>query len=284
MEEVHNLFPRSQAEHQATNSLENVFREIRSFGEGLISISQHPSLIPVYVLGNCNTQIYLGLQHAEDILTASRALFLDRGEEAFLDRLQVGEGIVKIKGRTRPCLVKFPLVPVRRDGVGDDDSLSGGDRNGKAGLDYPALVVAETSMAAGGKGMNNGFNKLFRFITGSNGKKEKIAMTTPVLVDNGNSNSSMAFVMPSKYGLTDLPQPANEAVKLRKLDAARYAVMRFSGSRTESNQAEVSARLLAWVKTKNYETLSTSQFAYYDPPWIPGFLRRNEVLIRVKTD
>ena len=113
LEEVHNLFPRSQAEHQATNSLENVFREIRSFGEGLISITQHPSLIPVYILGNCNTQIYLGLQHQEDIITASRALFLDRGEEAFLDRLQVGEGIVKIKGRVAPCMVKFPLVPVR---------------------------------------------------------------------------------------------------------------------------------------------------------------------------
>jgi len=150
--------------------------------------------------------------------------------------------------------------------------------------DYPALVVAETSMAAGGKGMNSGFNKLFRFITGSNAKNEKIAMTTPVLVDNLNSNSSMAFVMPSKCGLTDLPQPADSAVRLRKLDAARYAVMKFSGLRTESSQAEASARLLAWVKTKGYEPLSASQFAYYDPPWVPGFLRRNEVLIRVKTE
>ena len=60
LEEVHNLFPRSQAEHQTTNSLENVFREIRGFGEGLVSITQHPSLIPIYILGNCNTQIYLG--------------------------------------------------------------------------------------------------------------------------------------------------------------------------------------------------------------------------------
>ena len=135
LEEVHNLFPRSQAEHQATNSLENVFREIRSFGEGLVSITQHPSLIPIYLLGNCNTQIFLSLQHEEDIFTARRALFLEPGEEAFLDRLHVGEGIVKIKGRTGPCLVKFPLVPVSREGTRDDGSVSGGDRNGKAGLD-----------------------------------------------------------------------------------------------------------------------------------------------------
>jgi len=120
LEEVHNLFPRSQSEHQTTNSLENVFREIRGFGEGLVSITQHPSLIPVYLLGNCNTLIILGLQHEEDIRSARRALFLDQSEETFLDQLRVGEGIVKIKGRTNPCLVRFPRVPTTIGG--DDDA------------------------------------------------------------------------------------------------------------------------------------------------------------------
>jgi DNA helicase HerA-like ATPase len=133
LEEVHNLFPRSQAEHQATNSLENVFREIRSFGEGLVSITQHPSLIPIYLLGNCNTQIYLGLQHEEDISTARRALFLEPGDEGFLDKLRVGEGIVKIKGRTGPCLVRFPRVPVEASNRAD--SSHGGDNHRKANLD-----------------------------------------------------------------------------------------------------------------------------------------------------
>lgn len=131
LEEVHNLFPRTQAEFQATNSLEIVFREIRGFGEGLVSITQHPSLIPIYILGNCNTQIYLGLQHEEDIFTARRALFLEEDEEPFLDQLRVGEGIVKIKGRTGPCFVKFPFVPVVK---GEDGKPGGGDEGGKAGL------------------------------------------------------------------------------------------------------------------------------------------------------
>ncbi|HEU0009902.1 MAG TPA: zonular occludens toxin domain-containing protein, partial [Verrucomicrobiae bacterium] len=80
LEEVHNLFPKSLFEKQTTNSLENVFREIRGFGEGLVNITQHPSLLPIYILGNCNTQIYLGLQHEDDIITAKRALFLERGD------------------------------------------------------------------------------------------------------------------------------------------------------------------------------------------------------------
>ena len=56
-------------------------------------------------------------------MTAKRALFLDPGDEVFLDRLAVGEGIVKIKGRTNPCLVRFPRV-----------RLAGGE-DGETGLD-----------------------------------------------------------------------------------------------------------------------------------------------------
>ena len=135
LEEVHNLFPKSSIEMQATNSLETVFREIRSFGEGLVNITQHPSLLPVYILGNCNTNIFLGLQHEDDIFTAKRALFLPRGDEVFLDRLGVGEGIVKIKGRVDPCYVKFPLVPVPRGSVTDDEIGLGGDDAAEANMD-----------------------------------------------------------------------------------------------------------------------------------------------------
>jgi hypothetical protein len=135
LEEVHNLFPKSQIEKQTANSLENVFREIRGFGEGLVSITQHPALMPIYILGNCNTQIYLGLQHEDDIDTAKRALFLDRGDEVFLDRLQVGEGIVKIKGRVNPCLVRFPLVPIRKGTVADDYRPPAEVRDGETCLD-----------------------------------------------------------------------------------------------------------------------------------------------------
>ena len=129
LEEVHNLFPKTYLEKQTTNSLENIFREIRSFGEGLVSITQHPSLIPIYVLGNCNTQIILGLQHEDDIITAKRALFLDPGDEVFLDKLRVGEGIVKIKGRTGPCMVKFPLVPVEPPDGNSDETFPGGEKH-----------------------------------------------------------------------------------------------------------------------------------------------------------
>lgn len=112
LEEVHNLFPKTYAEGQAANSIESVVREIRSFGQGLVFISQHPSLMPIYVLGNCNTLIFLGLSHEQDIRAAKQSLFLPETDVVYLDRLRVGEGLVKIKGRVGTCFVRFPRAPV----------------------------------------------------------------------------------------------------------------------------------------------------------------------------
>ena len=117
LEEVHNLFAESGM-YQTAGSLENVYREIRGFGQGLVSITQHPSRLPVFLLGNCHTQIYLGLQHAEDIRAARQALFLKYDEEVYPSLLNIGECIVKVKNRIEPCLVKTPLVSVTK-GLGD---------------------------------------------------------------------------------------------------------------------------------------------------------------------
>jgi len=112
LEETHNLFPKTYSEAQVAHSLESVVREIRSFGQGLVFISQHPSLMPIYVLGNCNTLVFLGLSHEQDIRAAKQSLFLPDSDVVYLDRLRVGEGIVKIKGRVGACYVRFPRAPV----------------------------------------------------------------------------------------------------------------------------------------------------------------------------
>ena len=119
LEEAHNLFSQT-GYYKDTNSIENVYREIRSFGQGIVTITQHPSLLPVYLLGNCHTQIYLGLQHEDDIRTARKALFLDYRQEPYLNMLKVGESIIKIKDRIDPCFVKTPLVPVQKGQITDD--------------------------------------------------------------------------------------------------------------------------------------------------------------------
>lgn len=119
LEEVHNLFSNTNT-YNDNHSIENIYREIRGFGQGIVSITQHPSLLPIELLGNCHTQIYLGLQHADDIKTARKALFLDYDEDFYLNTLNIGECIVKVKNRIEPCLVKIPLVDIQKELVTDD--------------------------------------------------------------------------------------------------------------------------------------------------------------------
>lgn len=145
--------------------------------------------------------------------------------------------------------------------------------------DYPALTVATTAME--GAEMNGGFRKLFRFITGSNEGSEKIAMTAPVLIDTTKDKKTMSFIMPKKAVEKGVPEPSGENVTLGKVPAARFAVLRFDGGRTTANEKVAIETLRARLDAEKVIEKSAPTFAYYDPPWIPTFMRRNEVMIRI---
>ena len=145
--------------------------------------------------------------------------------------------------------------------------------------DYPVLSVATTPM--GGDDMNGSFMKLFRFITGDNVGAEKVAMTSPVLIDTARDRRTMSFIMPKMAVAKGVPKPVGDSVTLGKIEAARFAVLRFSGSRTSANEQAAIVQLKAWLTAQKLTAMAAPLFAYYDPPWTPVFLRRNEVLIRI---
>jgi DNA gyrase inhibitor GyrI len=144
--------------------------------------------------------------------------------------------------------------------------------------DYSALTVVETLMV--GSAANGGFNRLFRFITGGNEGQQKIAMTTPVFMSGSESNATMAFVMPAKLSASQVPKPSDASLKVRELPAGRFAVLRFSGGRNAENEADSLQRLEAWMKAEGLSVKSSPVYGYFDPPWTPAFLRRNEVMLR----
>lgn len=148
--------------------------------------------------------------------------------------------------------------------------------------DYPALTVVETPMARVGTGSGGSFNRLFRFITGGNEAKQKIAMTTPVFMSGDDTNATMAFVMPAKMKTSEVPKPADGSVTVRELATGRFAVLRYSGGRNVKNETESLERLWAWMQREGLTELSPPIYGYFDPPWTPAFLRRNEVMVRVE--
>jgi len=146
--------------------------------------------------------------------------------------------------------------------------------------DYPEMTVAETAMVTAGKGADGSFMRLFAFISGRNEAKQKISMTTPVLMSGSDSGRTMAFVMPAKMKTGEVPKPLESSVTVRNLAAGRFAVLRFRGGRTGANETEALANLKTWMALQKLDALSPPVYGYFDPPWTPSFLRRNEVMLR----
>jgi DNA gyrase inhibitor GyrI len=142
--------------------------------------------------------------------------------------------------------------------------------------DYPRLTLVEASQSTNA---DSNFMRLFRFIRGGNQSGQKIAMTTPVFMDGSQTNSTMAFVMPAK--LAKVPQPDDTGLVVKELGAGRFAVYRFRGLRNARNEAEALKQLEAWMQAKGLAAASPPSYAYFNPPWTPGFWRHNEVMIRV---
>jgi DNA gyrase inhibitor GyrI len=149
--------------------------------------------------------------------------------------------------------------------------------------DYPPLKVVETPMSVSGSSADGSFMRLFRFISGNNAAKQKIAMTTPVFMSGSGSNATMAFVLPAKLPAGEVPKPTDGAVTVRELPAGRFAVLRFRGGRNAKNEAESLAKLKAWMEKQGLSVLSPPVYGYFDPPWTPPFLRRNEVMLRTES-
>jgi len=144
--------------------------------------------------------------------------------------------------------------------------------------DYPALTLVSTPM--GKRGADGSFMKLFRFISGKNERSEKISMTTPVLM-TGAESGTMSFIVPKDVAEKGTPSPSNPDVSVSTAQPAVYAVYRFSGSGNPAPSEAAAKKLLAWTDAQKLRVSGTPIFAYYNPPWTPGFLRRNEVLIRL---
>jgi DNA gyrase inhibitor GyrI len=159
------------------------------------------------------------------------------------------------------------------------------ERDGEFELrEYPDLMLASTNMRPDSQGNDGSFMRLFRYISGGNDGEQKVAMTTPVFMADeaeGQTEGTMGFVIPKEVAIRGVPKPASGDVQIRKRDGGRFAVIRFSGRMDQGVLSDAEAKLRTWVKAKGLKAGSEFESAGYDPPWTPGPLRRNEVLIRI---
>lgn len=154
--------------------------------------------------------------------------------------------------------------------------------------EYEYFILAEVETEGGiTSGGNSAFSILFNYISGQNENDQKIAMTTPVISEPIGEKIAMtapviqdkntfSFVLPKEYTLENAPKPKDSRIKLREIKNVKVAVLRFSGSYSDSNFEQKKIKLDSYLQRdgKDYSKMSS---ATYNPPGIPPFLRRLEV-------
>jgi hypothetical protein len=163
--------------------------------------------------------------------------------------------------------------------------------------DYAPHILAETIVEGDlEEAGNNAFNRLFRYISGGNRSREKVAMTAPVSQEPMGEKIKMtapvgqqrvqekwavSFMMPASYTLETLPDPEDPKVTLRQVPARRVAAVRYSGFWSEKNYLRYKLELESWIHERGLTIVGDPTWARYNPPFTPWFLRRNEILIPV---
>jgi hypothetical protein len=123
-----------------------------------------------------------------------------------------------------------------------------------------------------------GFDACFRYISGDNQASKSYSMTAPVI--NRLDDTVMvdtAFVL---LGSDTPPQPNHQAV-IERIESTCMVVYKFKGNINDNaikNSLEV---LETYINAQRLTIKDGPWLARYNPPFIPGFLKRNEMMMEV---
>ena len=127
------------------------------------------------------------------------------------------------------------------------------------------------------KAPNQGFRPLANYIFSNN-----ISMTAPVIVQEGEKDSwQVSFVMPDGSKLEEMPNPSGD-VKLRAENGEISAAVKFSGYTNKAKIEKYQKKLFTVLKDLDIEIAGKVRVARFDPPWKPGFIRYNELIVPIK--
>jgi hypothetical protein len=145
---------------------------------------------------------------------------------------------------------------------------------------YPAATMAiiTSNLKSYSDLGSSGFGTLAKYIFGGNSEKKQIAMTAPVHMEVGDTVSTMAFVMPAKYQIGDLPKPDNAKIIIKTSEPEYVAVIQFGGFSSASKIEKHKAILEKALQEKGLSYHGNFRFLGYNPPF-QLFGRRNEVIV-----
>lgn len=163
--------------------------------------------------------------------------------------------------------------------------------------EYPSMILAVTEVEGPREqSLNRGFRILADYIFGNNRDNRKVEMTAPVQQSSEGRKVEMtapvqasgsgdrwriAFVMPSHETMESLPTPVDARVQLVQVPPRKVAVLRFSGRSSTARMEQHASVLMQTLQAQGVQVNGQPVSAYYNPPWTPWPLRRNEVMVDV---
>jgi hypothetical protein len=153
--------------------------------------------------------------------------------------------------------------------------------------EYQPCVLAEVKVSAHySTASSSAFSSLFNYISKGNKESQKIAMTAPVIAaqKDETNNWYVSFVMPSGSSFGRLPYPNDPQVILREFEAETCIAVSFRGRATEELAAKKISELRRAAVRENIVLSAENRICRFDPPFKPGFLQYNEIVIPAKID
>jgi len=164
--------------------------------------------------------------------------------------------------------------------------------------EYAPHLVAQTTVDGDFEDAGNAaFGRLFQYISGNNRQQQKVAMTSPVGQQPSQKIAMtspvgqqqvdgkwvVSFMMPASFTRDTTPEPLDARVSIREVPAQHMAAIRYSGFWSEKAYRQHLQKLRDWISEQDLQPLGEPTWARYNPPFMPWFFRRNEVLIPVAT-
>jgi hypothetical protein len=165
---------------------------------------------------------------------------------------------------------------------------------------YNSYITAQVEVLSDMRDATSaGFMKLFNYISGNNISKAKIEMTIPVTEEQvsvsqkipmtapvttekmANNAYIVSFIMPSNASLDMLPEPKDKSITFKQVPEHQAAVITFHGRMREELAEKKIKELNEWLLKNHMKPKSNFILAQFNPPWIPGFLRKNEVIVEI---
>jgi hypothetical protein len=151
---------------------------------------------------------------------------------------------------------------------------------------YHACVIAQIEMSTDYSAATSGaFRYLFNYISRGNQTSTPIAMTAPVIASTEGSLDShhwrISFVMPAGSSIKDLPAPKDSTVVLVEKPTENCAVLSFRGRATIELSRKKERELRLFAHDQNYALSEEVRICRFDPPFKPGLIHYNEIVIPV---